>query len=244
MKTILCVIAVCFFFTADSQVKKTIEISGTFNSVDPILPLSISTEKFLDGGINRNNSIAYGLTAKYFIAENLAIRLKGISTNRNIKDYRLLVYPATTQIDDDRLAQNNFKMAPGIQWSFVQKKISFWGGIELPIGFYGTTTIVTNYFIQTPPGPAFTTITTYTIPGGTSVGIGFFAGTNYYFAKKWAIGFELGSAFERTIVGGIAKSRAENAAGALIVERHNEEIIDQTKFGELQAGINLIFKFH
>ncbi len=244
MKTILCVISVGLFLTAYSQTKKTVEITGIFHSVDPIFPLGISSEKFLDGGINRNISLAYGLTAKYFIAQNTSIRIKGIATNRNIKDYRLLAYPSTKQIDDDRLVQTNLKLAPGIQWSFVQKKMSFWAGMELPLGFYGKTTIVTNYFIQTPPAPATNVITTYSIPGGTSMGVGLFTGTNYFIAKNWAIGFEMGCAYERTIVGGVAKSRAENAAGVLQIERQQEEIIDQQKFGALQAGINLIFQFH
>lgn len=187
--------------------------------------------------------MAYGVIGKYFIIENLAIRLQVISTNRNIKDYRILSNLNTTQIDDDRLAQNIFRLAPGIQWSFIQKKMSFLAGMELPFSFHGKTTVVTNYFIQTPPAPADNFITTYAIPGGTSLGIGFFTGTNYYFTKKMAIGFELGSAFEKTVIGGIITSRDVNGAGVLHIERQHEETINQIKFSGLRAGVNLIFQF-
>src|SRR5262249_5246791 len=76
-----------------AQPHKTIELSAHLNSVDKVLPLGnlhFVDDKILDGGNYKNKSFSIGLTGKYFIADNVALYLKGVFVQRNLTDNREL----------------------------------------------------------------------------------------------------------------------------------------------------------
>jgi hypothetical protein len=245
MRSFLFVIAACSFLTISAQTKKTVEIAATFNSVDPIIPLGNIT--FADSrssttGDNNNKSYAAGITAKYFIADNFALRLRTIYTDRNLnlRDVSFLGSNSLVLISN---TQSLFKMAPGIQWSFVQKRICFFGGLDLPVTIIGKMTEQT--YLQQPYLGGINTLNgNYELPGGTSIGIGMFTGTNYALSKKIAIGFEIGSAYEKTSIGGtLVRSQVTAGQSAGQSTSTTDETVKQLKFSGLQAGFSLTFSF-
>lgn len=246
MKVALVITLSLGFISVSAQTKKTIEISGSINSVDHVSALGNLggvESKILDGGDYRNKSLAIGITGKYFFADNLAVRLRAIYTKRNIRDFRDLS-TGMHSVYDIHVHQELIKIAPGIQWTTSINKFSFLGGFDLPITFHGKLTELTYNLDENLNGTNQTkTNITYTIPGGTSFGIGFFAGSNYYILKKLAIGFELGTAYEYTSVGGTLKTHSVTT-GASNTESYfdHTETIKEMKFAGFQANINLTFK--
>lgn len=243
MKTILCVITVCLFFTANSQSKKTVEISGTFNSVDPILPLGnlfFGDSRNSDAGKEINKSIAPGLIGKYFFAENIALRLRFVYMKRDL-NYQNTGFQGAGSFEDVTNQQNIYKIAPGIQWSFVQKKFSFFSGLELPFTFISTLTEVTNIATESPSGRS-TVYRTHEIPGGTAFGLGFFMGANFSISKQLSIGFETGTACEQTHAGGtIVMDQISSSSGEFITK--SDQTLKRFGFAPLQAGITFSFQF-
>ena len=243
MKTILCVIAVCLFLTANSQSKKTLEISGSFNSVDPILPLGnlfFGDSRNSDAGREVSKSIAPGLTAKYFIAENTAVRLRFIYMKRDL-NYQNTGFQGAGSFEEVTNQQNIYKIAPGMQWSFVQKKFSFYSGLEIPLTVIGALTEVTNIVTESPGGHS-TVYRTHEIPGGTAFGLGFFMGANFSISKQLSIGFEAGTACEQTRAGGtIVMHQLSSSSGEFITK--SDQTLKRFGFASLQTGITLSFHF-
>src|SRR5665213_171196 len=114
------------------------ELSFSLNTVDPFLPLGNIhfLDKYLDGGDYTNISFAVGLMGKYFFNESEGLRIKFIYTDRNIRDYRDLT-TGSHFIDDEKFCQTLLKFAPGFLWTVTKNKISFIGGVELPITIIG-----------------------------------------------------------------------------------------------------------
>ena len=244
MKTILCVKAVCSFLTAHSQARKTFEISGSFHSVDPIIPLGVifftDSRNSIEGD-NINNSIALGLTGKYFFAENTALRLKLIHTNRDLQYHLNGGSLGTGSFENVKNTQYIYKFAPGVQWALVQKKFSFFSGLELPVSFIGKMTETTQIGEQK-SGTLNTVNRTYEIPGGNSFGLGLFFGSIFTFSKTIGFGFEIASAWEKTIVGGnLTLHQTSSNAGEF--NSTTNETVHQIKFAPIQASFNLSFRF-
>lgn len=243
MKKAITFLFVCIALSANSQQKKTIEFSAHINSIDPLPPLGnfiTSSTKLLGYSDFTNKSIAPGLTIKYFIKENCAVYLKGIYTNRDYKEYQDIV-ESTHQINENRTIQKIFRIAPGAQWSFMHKKVAFLGGFDLPLTFYGETVQNATTFNEGLDGSNKTNNhNEFKIPGGSSFGIGIFGGINYYFTKKFAVGFTLGSAYEYKKVGGIIKW-ASVTTGAITGEFSDswKDTIKDLGFAPLQGSINI-----
>jgi len=249
MKTFLFFIAVGVCIAANGQRKKTIEISATLNSVDPTLALGnihFADTKTIEGSDFSNMSIAYGLTGKYFIAENIALRVRTIFTNKNIRESRNL-YAGPNSYYDLQYHQQLLKIVPGIQWSMIQKKIAFFAGLELPMTFIGNMHeyVYNQSEISIGLQSPVLNSSTYTkeIMGGSIYGLGLFTGTNYYVSKKIAIGFEMATAFEKTKAGG--DIRAHQVVTGLTPGDYNDtsqETIRQLKFADLQFSFNLTYQ--
>jgi outer membrane protein W len=243
MKTILCVIAICLSLTVNGQSKKTIEISGTFNSIDPILPLGnlfFGDSRNSDAGKEVNKSIAPGLTAKYFFAENTALRLRFIYTKRDLT-YQNAGFQGAGSFEEVTNQQNIYKIAPGWQWSFVQKNFSFFSGLDIPLTLIGTMTEVTNIATETSSGRS-TVYRTHEIPGGTAFGLGFFMGANFSITKLLGIGFEMGTACEQTHVGGtIVMHQTGSTSGEFVTK--SDQTFKRLGFASIQAGVTLSFHF-
>lgn len=226
---------------------KSPELSISLNTIDPFLPLgNIHFEdKYLDGGNYINKSFAIGLTGKYFFNESDGLRLKFIYTDKNISDNRDITSGARN-IDEQKFRQTLIKFAPGFQWTFTKYKVSFTGGVELPITFIGKMTNNFYWRNEALDGTLITEVVGVTnIPGGYSTGLGIFLGSNYFFTKHFAVGFEFADAYQYTSVGKINSSTGTetNSSGTTTWTNEVEETIKQYKFSTIQTGINLTIKF-
>lgn len=245
MKTIFCVLLSFCFLTSMGQQKKTVEFSTSINTVDPLIPLGnyyFAVPSNSGEGIYSDKSLATGITAKFFLKDDLAFRLKTIYTKRNLNfhDDGPLIGNA---IEDIHNMQSIFKIAPGIQWSFPLKQFSFWAGIEIPLSIIGSMTETTHILSKTSIGTNDVN-RTYTIPGGSSFGIGIFTGSQYNLSKHLALGLELGTAYERTKIGGTLV-RHQVVTGPVNSDNTDQTTgtFDQTKFIGLQGSIQLIYHF-
>lgn len=159
----------------------------------------------LTGGLFKDQSLAPGIAFKYFLAPRVALRLKLVYMQRSRSD-RVESFDSTTNLHlltTHQFDQLSYKVAPGVQWTYFDEHLSFFGGLELPITVYGDWTL-TQYELNEVITDSVRTETfkTTTIPGGTAVGVGAFAGVQYYFTRNLAAGLEVGSAFQFTQVGG------------------------------------------
>jgi len=191
------------------------EISPLVSTVDPypgVGDLDFTNQPYIFGGDYTDNSFAAGAIFRFFADEHIAIRLKGIFTQRNVHDF-LEVTDTINDIHsifDDRFKQTLFKIAPGLQWTFFQDHISLYGGLEVPFTYQGDLTQNEYLLTDEPTDSIF--LETYgvrTVPGGYSIGLGVFAGTAYYFTRSFAVGAELSTAFQYTSVGGDIISTSE-----------------------------------
>ncbi|MCS6990700.1 MAG: hypothetical protein NZL95_02435 [Chitinophagales bacterium] len=159
----------------------------------------------LVGGTFEDQSLAAGLAFKFFFEPRVALRLKAIYVQRMLRDKVESVdtVSGVHALTSRQYDQVSYKIAPGVQWTFFDEHLSFFGGLELPITVYGNWTF-TEYELteQLNDTARVETYKTTVIPGGTSIGVGAFAGVQYYFTRNFAAGLEVGSAFQYTNVGG------------------------------------------
>jgi len=237
-----------FFITIPSlaQQKDTMEFSVHLNSVDPIFSLGnihFGESKFMDGGNYTNRSYAFGLTFKYFLSNELAIRFRTIYTDRNIRDYRDITTGAHS-IDDISFDQKLFKFDLGIQWSYFFKKFSFFGGTFIPLTIHSKLVETDYNFYETLDLSYQTTSTgTRTIPGGISTGLGLFVGSNFYVHKNFGVGFEFGSIWQYSKVGGTIRDEGITTGSVNQVHTYEyEESISEFKFTPPQFSLNLTLR--
>jgi hypothetical protein len=224
------------------------ELSLSINTVDPFLPLGNLhiEDKFLAGGNYNNSSFALGFAIKYFVNQNNAVRFRLTYTNRSITDVRDMTTTMQHRIDDYDFTQTLLKLSPAFQWTFTEDKITFFGGLDLPVTVIGEMTAHSYVMVESLDGTSHDEYwTVQKIPGGTSVGPGVFLGSNYFFTEHIAFGFEFGMAYLYTSVGGLLASSTDSdgtSGSATVIDQH-EETIKQMKFSPVQGGISVTVKF-
>ena len=227
------------------------EILPTWNTVDPYYSLGnfhFIEEDYLDGGITTNISSAPGLTVKYYADEISAFRLKAIYTIRDIHD-RFEDFDTINEhlvIYDEQFDQNLIKVAPGFQWTYFISRFSLFGGFELPFTYLGDftqTELVIDSFLLDTIGAV--THGLRTVPGGFSIGVGFFAGSTFYYKRLLGIGFEISDAYEYSKLGGTITDKSTVVSGGTeqIIEGGYIEKLHAWKFSHFQASIQLSFRF-
>ncbi|MEP6646014.1 MAG: hypothetical protein ABJC12_02920 [Saprospiraceae bacterium] len=227
------------------QSSKNFEFCVSLNSIDPYLPVHLSFEEFyIDGGKFINNSLAYGLTGKYFLTDYDAIRLRVVYTNKNVTDVR----DVTTDIHsivDEKFHQILLKVAPGFQWQSTKEKMVLFGGLEVPITFIGNLKQKEYGLYATLDETTYNeTVAITTIPGGFSAGIGAFFGSNFFITNKLGLGFEFGSAFQYSSVGGTITNIVSliGTSGNSMDTSTIIETLQQYKFSPFQGSINLTMR--
>ncbi len=140
-----------------------------------------------------------------------------------------------------------FKIAPGFQWTYFVSRFSFFGGFEAPFT-YQTSFTQTENVIDTFFNSQTATVvnTVKTVPGGYSVGLGFFAGSTFYYKSVFGIGLEIADAYEYSKLGGTIKSTIISRNGAVydptVYSQYDEELT-AWKFSPFQASIQLSLRF-
>lgn len=249
MKKLILLLAMAFPMVVMAQPKSTKEISIGVNSIEPFSPAYNSLIQTEAGsnmiGNNNNNSLSFGILGKYFIAENTALRLRISLTLKEINNVQVIDDDpsASYGVIDLKFKQRFLKFSPGYQWGIVSNKISFFGGLELPITAISELEYTDDTYLTANGNVAADQDVRTTQPGGFAIGLGFFLGSNYYFSKHFGVGFEVNSAFQHSYVGGDISSVYINhlSGDTTNVETHALKT-KETKFTNLQASLNLIYK--
>ncbi|MEO5674838.1 MAG: hypothetical protein ABIQ74_09345 [Chitinophagales bacterium] len=205
-------------------------------------------EHFLDSGITDNISMAPGITVKYYADEITAIRLKAIYTIRDIHNRRETFDTVNQHLNivDEQFNQNLYKIAPGFQWTYFIDRFSFFGGFELPFTYHSnfkqTESVIDTFLFDT---LGTVTHNVRTVPGGYSIGLGFFAGSTFYYKSIFGIGFEISDAYQYSRLGGTInlKSTTSSSGNLESSEQNYNEELHSWKFSPFQASIQLSLRF-
>ncbi|HYV94101.1 MAG TPA: hypothetical protein VE978_20155 [Chitinophagales bacterium] len=225
------------------------EISPLVSTVDPY-PFDefVLSSAYLSAGDLRDHSLAAGVIVKFFLDENIAVRLKLIFANRSLQNLVSIIDTSSgnTHSDNEKVTQTLFKIAPGFQWTFFENHISFYGGFEAPFTLQNDLTQVGSG-IDLAPGDTAPTFHSFhrTVPGGYSAGIGIFGGSTYYFTHFFGAGFELSAAYQYTSIGGLITSSDASASGSSTAIAISSYVETQERFGftPVQALIFVTFRF-
>jgi len=103
---------------------------------------------------------------------------------------------------DETIKQDMYYLTLGIGKAIKVKYVSIYGGLEIPFIHYGQFSHVQTDII-TQPGQVETGGGSVTLPGGYSIGIGAFAGLDFFLLKKISVGVEFSIAYSYSKTGGI-----------------------------------------
>lgn len=192
--TTLIVLCILNLFSAFSQDKKfgiTAQLSTPSYDDINIGWYNIDGESIDEYNLKRS-SYSMGLIGNYQITEDVHIRLRLGYTRIGILEYSN--YNLTGVNFDESMDgnQNKLHIAPGGYWPVKFKKISFYGGFEIPINLHGAFTADYNY-VQTDISTndiIYQEQSTLVLPRGYSVGLGAIFGFNIKAVDWFSIGAE------------------------------------------------------
>lgn len=164
---------------------------------------TVTGEVALNGAINNINiGLVQGARIRYFLGDNLAIRVGlGLdSRSRTNKVYENL--DGTGGVGEEKESYSNFQLLPGVEYHFAGgEKLSTFAGAYLLVGIEGAKTTRTNYTV----GGAYNANFSQTVEGqssfgrkGTNLGLGLYSGFDWYFVEKLYLGVEWGLLFSST----------------------------------------------
>lgn len=163
----------------------------------------VTAEVALNGAINNINiGLVQGARVRYFLGDNLALRL-GLDFQTRSQTTRDYENPdGTGGVGTEINKSSYFALLPGAEYHFAGgEKLSTFAGAYLLIGTSGASTQRTNYlggyasnFSQTVSGSAFGG----TARKGTTIGLGLYSGFDWYFVEKLYLGVEWGLLFAST----------------------------------------------
>jgi len=157
---------------------------------------TVTGEVALNGAINNINiGLVQGARVRYFLGDNLAIRvgLGFSSRSQTNKDYENP--DGTGGVGEEKETYTTFQLLPGAEYHFTGgEKLSTFAGAYLLFGFSSAKTTRTNY-----NGGAYQANFSQTVDGqstfgrkGTSIGLGLYSGFDWYFVEKLYLGVEWG----------------------------------------------------
>lgn len=201
MRFLLLSLSIFAFTALAAQNNKRFELALSIHSNAPV---HISYSDFNQGGGTfSKRGYAVGIMGKYFTHEGFAYRLQAVFSQRNN-----LFEGGQRQLDGSydksrsEYYQSVVRVVPGLQWGFQQNRVSLHGGLGLPFTLIGKYIQELDYKAFNPAN-----IQTYQVgsknqaPGGFSVGMGIFAGSNFMLSKRLQIGLEFGAAYQYTAIG-------------------------------------------
>jgi hypothetical protein len=166
-----------------------------------------TAEVGLQGAIN-NIAISPigGARLRYFLGDNLAVRLglnlqNGSQTN---KDYENP--DGTGGVGEEKHSYFYFGFRPGVEYHFAGgEKLSTFAGAQLILDFASAKTTRTNYLAGNYVANYSQTVEGQSALGrrGTTFGIGFYSGFDWYFIEKVYLGIEWGLNFASTSEGDV-----------------------------------------
>jgi len=181
---------------------------------------TVTGEVSLNGAINNINiGLVQGARVRYFLGDNLAIRVGlGLDVrNRTNKDYENP--DGTGGVGEEKESYSNFQLLPGVEYHFAGgEKLSTFAGAYLLVGIEGAKTTRINY-----TAGGYTSNFSQTVDGqssfgrkGTTFGLGLYSGFDWYFVEKLYLGVEWGLLFGSTSEGDVVTTTS--AGGATVTK--------------------------
>ncbi|MCX8111925.1 MAG: outer membrane beta-barrel protein [Bacteroidia bacterium] len=162
---------------------------------------TVTSEVALRGAINNVNiGLVQGARVRYFLGDNLAVRL-GLSLDTRSKVEKDYENPdGTGAVGEEKHRYSEFGILPGVEYHFAGgEKLSTFAGAYLLFALSGARTERTNY-----SAGGYTPNFSQTVDGssdfgnkGTSIGLGLYSGFDWYFTEKIYLGVEWGLLFQR-----------------------------------------------
>lgn len=185
-------------------------ISAAINSVEAQLgdpewdSWGYVKNNFNQFGDIRNKSFSLSIIPKYFIRNDVLLRLELGITNIHLTNYfdndphKSINPPSSHTVINQYIKQKIYRLTPGIQWNFMRKKfIESYSGVTLSYLHYSgmkyrnhfeQRDLATDAFISGFEDNAEAT-------GGFAAGIGSFVGLNFYIGKHFSLGPEASFSF-------------------------------------------------
>ena len=160
-------------------------------------------------GDRNDNSISYSIIPKYYIKDDILLRLEFGITNLNLKAYyETESFPGNTGFTlKNEVTTKIYKYTPGFQWFFFkEKKIESYCGMTA--SYINYKSLNHHYYLEdinlTANSLRSSNDVTRITPGGFAIGFGGFAGFNIYLLKRISLGAELSSSAMYYKLGGEA----------------------------------------
>jgi outer membrane protein W len=164
-------------------------------------PVSLEGQiSLLGGGGGTNlNFVAPALRARYFVTDNIAIRLTVGLNNKKTTENVFEFADGTGRTGKYTTKNSMTNIALGAEYHFKgTERLSPYAGLDIAFGMGGSKEDGANAF-QAPLGAAFIADYTEKYTAKSSMfGVNLVAGTDFYFAQNFYIGLELGLGFNST----------------------------------------------
>ncbi|MCX7606464.1 MAG: hypothetical protein N2170_04250 [Bacteroidia bacterium] len=168
---------------------------------------TVTGEVALNGAINNINiGLVQGARVRYFLGDNLAVRLGvGIAT-RSETDKAYENPDGTGGVGEEKETYSSFSLLPGVEYHFAGgEKLSTFAGAYLFLDLESAKTTRSNY-----AAGAYAANFSQTVSGqssfgrkGTTFGLGLYSGFDWYFVEKLYLGVEWGLIFGSTSQGDV-----------------------------------------
>lgn len=239
MKKIVLAAMICLAFVGTTQAQYKPE-AGSFTTELQFTPMGnlVSNVNTSGLGISGAPSPIFGLDlgfkGRYFISDNLAVRLTLGFGNTTLKEVDYNMYSDGKEYEDVlKTKTSNFVIAPGIEYHFAGfERLSPYVGAEF---LFGTLTNKTDF--TTSHNADYTK----TKQKGTSLGINLVAGFDFYVYKGLYLGAELGFGYSSAKV---KDTESEQQVGGVTTSVIPEDYDKTTTIGfNCKPAIRLGWRF-
>lgn len=173
---------------------------------DFTVPIDFSEFNSINGYGNKDSFrkdkslFSYGLSAKYFIKEDIALRIRIGECNRKVLTHHEDTITYHPLVQDETLIQNSFYFAFGLEKNKSFGHFGIYTGIEILYYSFGNYTMDETGYGVTAGGNSWQENGHINHPGGYSLGIGGCLGANIFLYKGISIAPEISYAllYEKT----------------------------------------------
>lgn len=208
----------------------------------------------LNLGDKKDKSYSFSFMPKVFVTRNLIVRFEfrmtkfDLRINSNSKN--TLPININYFLFDSKIEQRIYKYNPGIQWNIIKiNRLDAFVGLNLSYCFfkkvnYQTTNETRNFNTDSLTQMS---ITKGYIPGGNAIGLGSFAGFNFYMLRFASIGIEVSSSLLYYSIGGhqtgVTTSYVSNQPTIKTEFQYASTTYTGVQFSKIICNFNICIRF-